>query len=81
MRSSTEAGVSRYRIVVAGELGDLLAHAFAPCAVATHDGTTEIVATARDQTEFYGWLERCRDLALHVVSVTELDRTDDAASR
>jgi hypothetical protein len=62
-----------YRIVVEGELGDLLAHAFAACRLERRGGRTVIWAPTRDETEFYSWLERCRDLALHVVSVTEMD--------
>jgi hypothetical protein len=62
----------RYRIIVRGECGDMLAGAIEGLTVEPRPGSTCIVASVRDESEFYGLLDRFQDFALHIVSVTEL---------
>jgi hypothetical protein len=63
----------RYRISVAGDCGQLLASGIAGIEIeSVRDGTTTVVVGVRDDSEFYGLLDRLQDFALHVVSLTEL---------
>lgn len=62
----------RYRIIVPGEVGSLLAGALGGAEVTSFRGWTSITAFARDVSEFYGLLGRFEDFALRVVSVNEL---------
>ena len=63
----------QYRIIIRGECGRLLASLIDDVRVEpSQDGDTCVVALVRDDPEFWGLLERLRDLALHVVSLQEL---------
>jgi hypothetical protein len=62
----------RYQIVFRGECGDMLAGVLGDAVVETRHGYTRIVAAVRDQSEFYGLLDRFADLALWPVSLIEL---------
>jgi hypothetical protein len=62
----------RYQIVFRGECGDMLAGLLGDAVVETRHGYTRIVAAVRDQSEFYGLLDRFADLALWPVSLIEL---------
>ncbi len=63
----------RYRISVAGDCRDLLAGGIDGVEVqACLGGTTTVVGDVRDDSEFYGLLDRLEDFALHIVSLTEL---------
>jgi hypothetical protein len=62
----------RYRIVVRDECGDLLAGLFDGLAIESGGGRTSIVASVRDESEFYGLLDRLEELALHIVSIVSL---------
>lgn len=62
----------RYRIILRGECGSLLSGVLDGLAVESFRGWTCVLATVRDESEFYGLLDRLQDLALHIVSLNEL---------
>ena len=63
----------RYRIRVGGDCGELLASGIDGAEVeSVLDGTTTVVVGVQDDSEFYGVLDRLQDLALHIVSLTEI---------
>jgi hypothetical protein len=63
----------RYRISVGGDCGDLLASGIAAIEVeSVRDGTTTVVVGVRDDSEFYGLLDRLQDFALHIISLIEI---------
>ena len=65
--------VRRYRISVAGDCRNLLASGIDRVEVESClGGTTTVVVDVRDDSEFYGLLDRLEDFALHIVSLTEL---------
>ena len=70
----------QYRIIIRGECGRLLVSLIDNVRVEpSQDGDTCVVALVRDDPEFWGLLERLRDLALHLVSLQELGCGDDQA--
>ncbi len=71
---STPNTACRYRIVVRDECADLLAGLFEGLAIESGTGWTSVVATVRDESEFYGLLDRFQELALHIVSLNDLGR-------
>ena len=68
------AGTERtmYEIVVRGAFGDLLTSAFADVSAEVKGGNTVLLAPIRDQAELFGFLDRLRDLGLHVAGVNEV---------
>ncbi len=63
----------RYRISVGGDCGEMLANGIDGVEVESYrGGTTTVVVGVRDDSEFYGLLDRLQDFALHIVSLTEL---------
>ena len=71
----------RYRIIIRGECGKLLASLIDNIRVVpTQNGDTCVVASVRDDPEFWGLLEQLRDLALHVVSLQDLDHGNGQAA-
>jgi hypothetical protein len=62
----------RYRIILRGECQQLLAGLWEGCVVELGRGWTCILASVRDESEFYGLLERFQEFALHIVSLNEL---------
>jgi hypothetical protein len=62
----------QYRIVLRGECGLLLAGIADELAVESSGGRTRVVVSVRDESEFYGLLDRLHDLALHIISLSEL---------
>jgi hypothetical protein len=70
---TSSGGAGRYQIIVRGECGDMLAAAIEGLAVEARPGSTCVVASVRDDSEFYGLLDRFQDFALHITSLTELD--------
>jgi len=63
----------RYRISVLGDCRDLLASRIEGIEIESClEGTTTVVVGVRDDSEFYGLLDRLQDFALHIVSLTEL---------
>jgi hypothetical protein len=64
----------RYRIIIRGECGRLLTSLMDNVQlVSAQNGHTCVVASVRDDPEFWGLLEQLRDLAMHVVSLQDLD--------
>jgi hypothetical protein len=63
----------RYRIVLSGECGSLAAALFADVAIESARGRTCITACVQDDSELYGLIHRFEDLALHLISLGELD--------
>jgi hypothetical protein len=63
----------RYQLVVRGECGPLLTGWFGEAAVEPGRGRTRISFTVRDDGELYGLLDRIQDLALHLISLNEVD--------
>ena len=71
----------RYRIIVRGECGRLLASLLENAeVVSSQNGHTCVVALVRDDPEFWGLLEQLRDLAIHVVSLQDLDHGNGRAA-
>jgi hypothetical protein len=62
----------RYQIVLRGECRGVLAGLFTDATIESHGGQTCVLATVRDQSEFYGMLDRFQDLALQIVSLSEV---------
>ena len=65
----------RYQIVFREECASLLAGILADAVIESRPGYTCVVATVRDQSEFYGLLDRFAGLALRPVSLIELELT------
>jgi hypothetical protein len=61
----------RYRIILRGECGPLLAALFGDATIESSCGRTCIIAAVRDDSGLYGLLDRIQDLALHLVSLNE----------
>jgi hypothetical protein len=77
------AGAARkYRVSVRGECGSLLASLLdnVQVAVSSETGDTSVVAWVRDDPEFWRLIDQLQDLALHVVSVQDLDQGNGQAS-
>jgi hypothetical protein len=55
-----------------GECGPLVAGLFAGVAIQSGDGCTCITASIRDDSELYGLIGRFEDLALHLISLSQL---------
>jgi hypothetical protein len=68
----------RYRIVLRGECGPLVAALFADVAIESGGGCTCITASVRDDSELYGLIDRFEDLALHLITLGELSVTHAA---
>ncbi len=62
----------RYRIMLRGECGQLLAGVPGEFSVESRRGWTCVMASVRDDSELYGLLERFQEFALHIVSLNEL---------
>jgi hypothetical protein len=62
----------RYQIILRGECGLLVAALFGDATIECSHGRTCITATVRDDCGLYRLLDRIQDLALHLVSLTEL---------
>ena len=62
----------RYQIVFRTECGNVLADVLDDAVIESRPGYTCVVATVRDQSDFYGLLDRFAALALRPVSLIEL---------
>jgi hypothetical protein len=62
----------RYRIILRGQCSQLLAGVFDDLLIETCRGWTCVTASVRDESEFYGLLDRFQEFALHIVSLNEL---------
>ena len=65
-------GPRRYRIIFRGECRQLLAGMHDDLVIETRKGWTCVAASVRDESEFYGLLDRFHEFALHIVSLSEL---------
>ncbi len=65
------AGPRRYRIILRGECHQLLAGVLHDPMIETCRGLTYVTASVRDESEFYGLLDRFHEFALHIVSLNE----------
>jgi hypothetical protein len=74
-------GGYRYQIILRGECGPLVAGLFGDAAIECSHGRTCIIAAVRDDSGLYGLLDRIQDLALHLVSLNELDGAEGADAR
>jgi hypothetical protein len=62
----------RYQIVFRTECAEALAGVLGDAVIEERAGYTCVVACVRDQSEFYGLLDRFADLSLRPVSLVEL---------
>jgi hypothetical protein len=62
----------RYRIVIRGECGQLLAGVLDELAIESGRGWTSVVASVRDECELYGFLDRLQDFGLRIVGLNLL---------
>ena len=67
----------RYRIVLSGECGSLVAALFTDVTIESARGCTCITVCVQDDSELYGLIDRFEDLALHMISLGELDVVED----
>jgi hypothetical protein len=67
------AATSRYRIVVREEFGDILSAAFPGISVEPGEGRTVLTVTVEDEQELYGIVDRLRDFAVSIVSISEME--------
>jgi len=71
----------RYRIVIRGDCGRLLAGLVDNIQVVTsQNGDACVVALVRNDPEFWALMEQLQDLALHVVSLQDVDHDDGQAT-
>ncbi|MGH8822904.1 MAG: hypothetical protein ACRDVN_00290 [Jiangellaceae bacterium] len=71
-------GGGHYRIVVAGEFGDLLSAAFDDVIVSTGGGKTVLIAPVRDGQELYGLMDRLRDHGIRLETVAPSEKPADS---
>ena len=64
--------MTRYQIVVRGELSDRFASAFPGLSAERRDGLTVLVGDLEDQARLFGLLEQVRDFALELVRVEQV---------
>jgi 4-carboxymuconolactone decarboxylase len=62
----------RYRIILRGECGPLMAGVLDDLLIESFQGWTCVMALVHDESELNGLLDRFQDFALHVVSLNEL---------
>ncbi len=71
--------LTRYRLVVQGELGPRYASAFEGMTLRAHDGETDISGPIIDQAHLQGLLERIASLGLTLRSLTPIETKNGAA--
>ena len=64
--------VQQYRIVVRGECPVILGGVADGLQIESGRGWTSVVASVRDESELWGLLDRFQDLAIHLISISEL---------
>jgi hypothetical protein len=65
--------MTRYRILVRGEFGDLLSNAFSDTEIEIGNGNTVLIVSVADSAALYGVLDRLRDFAIELVSFKEVN--------
>lgn len=66
----------RYQLILRGECGPLEEGLFGDAAIESGHGSTSLIFSARDDSEFFGLLDRIQDLALHLISLYEIGGTE-----
>ena len=66
----------RYQLILRGECGPLEEGLFGDAAIESGNGSTSLIFSARDDSEFFGLLDRIQDLALHLISLYEIGGTE-----
>ena len=69
---NTAGRTRRYRIILRGECGPLMAAVLDGLLIESYQGWTCVMALLRDESELYDLLNRFHDFALHVVSLDEV---------
>lgn len=69
---STLGGTRRYRIILRGECGQLMAAVLDGLLIESYQGWTCVMALVHDESELHDLLDRFQDFALHLVSLDEL---------
>ena len=67
---------NRYQLILRGECGPLEEGLFGDAAIESGHGSTSLIFSARDDSEFFGLLDRIQDLALHLISLYEMGGTE-----
>ena len=62
----------RYRIILRGECGPLMAAVLDGLLIETYQGWTSVMALVHDESGLYDLLNRFQDFALHLVSLDEI---------
>jgi len=71
----------RYRIIIRGECARLLTGLVDSAQVVTsQNGDTCVVVVVGGDPEFWGLMEQLQDLALHVISLQDLDHDNGQAT-
>jgi hypothetical protein len=65
----------RYRIVIRGEVGELVSNAFSDLQIETGHGESVLTADVADGAGLYRILDRLSDLAIEVVGFHEIGVT------
>jgi hypothetical protein len=69
---NTAGRTRRYRIILRGECGPLMAAVLDGLLIESYQGWTCVMASLHDESELYDLLNRFHDFALHVVSLDEV---------
>ena len=64
-----------YRLVVRGELDGRFAYLFNGMRMECVKGTTELTGSVIDQAQLHGFIERCEELGLELLSVEQTSQT------
>jgi hypothetical protein len=65
------------QLILRGDCGPLAAWLFGDAAIASGGGTS-VIFSARDDSELYGLLDRIQDVALHLISLNQIDNSSPA---
>jgi hypothetical protein len=76
VREDVLVAATLYEIVVKGELGPTVSHAFEGMRLECHSGHTAMVGYVEDQAQLNGLLRRVADFGLELVSVGQLPEGD-----
>ena len=71
---SDPVGGAEYRIVVRGELDPRFAYLFSGMQMEQNAGETVLEGTVIDQAQLHGFIERCEELGLELLSVEQTSK-------
>jgi hypothetical protein len=69
-------GSATYRIIVRGELDSRFACLFDGMQMKGDEGTTVLCGTVIDQAQLHGYIARCEELGLELLSVEQVSRAE-----